>query len=529
MSQTLKHQVSSARLSHAYLFVGTRGTGKTSCAKILAKAINCLDPQDGNPCNRCSSCVGIESGSILDVLELDAASNNGVDNVRALREEAVFTPVDVKKRVYIVDEVHMLSAPAFNALLKILEEPPEHLIFILATTELHKVPATILSRCQRYMFKRILPGDIAERLSEIAGREQIELAPDAASLLARRADGSLRDALSLLDQCAAENVVDLDRVVSAIGLAASGQIAGLLNATADRDVPEALRILDSLYIGGKVMSDVLEELLSRVRDKLVMLLMPKGGAGLLSGGFDEQTLSDFAARLSEERLLDMMELLRQSLADVSKGAGSKLAAELCLIRLAGSPARPCGPAAMPATAPLKKEQTARAPEREEPAAPAGDPPNETPAQGVADEQKPEAEAPPASDEDMSDALPDLPSPAETDRAENSPAATVVPPTNFWNAVLEYIKPRIGMPEYSFLSDAGSTSADLNGNILTVRPKSAFHAKVLDVLPVTEALKDAAKHLLGKPVAVRITPDKDVETGSSDKLDALRRYPNIKFE
>ena len=175
ITDTLKRQVATGRLSHAYLFTGTRGTGKTTCAKILARAVNCEHPVDGNPCNQCPSCLGIESGSILDVLELDAASNNGVDQVRALRDEAVYTPAAVRKRVYIVDEVHMLSTAAFNALLKILEEPPEHLMFILATTELHKVPATIKSRCQQFSFKRILPGDIAARLAYVAREEGIEL------------------------------------------------------------------------------------------------------------------------------------------------------------------------------------------------------------------------------------------------------------------------------------------------------------------------------------------------------------------
>lgn len=191
------------RLSHAYLFTGTRGTGKTTCAKILARAVNCEHPENGNPCNRCPSCLGIESGRLLDVVELDAASNNGVDSVRALRDEAIYSPAQVKKRVYIVDEVHMLSTPAFNALLKILEEPPEHLMFILATTELHKVPATILSRCQRFSFRRIQPKDIVGRLNYIAGQENIDLKEDGAALLARLSDGALRDALSLLDQCAA--------------------------------------------------------------------------------------------------------------------------------------------------------------------------------------------------------------------------------------------------------------------------------------------------------------------------------------
>ena len=202
ITETLKRQVQEGRLSHAYLFTGTRGTGKTTCAKILARAVNCEHPVNGNPCNECDACKGIEDGSVMEVLELDAASNNGVDQVRALRDEAVYSPAAVGKRVYIVDEVHMLTTAAFNALLKILEEPPEHLMFILATTELHKVPATIKSRCQQFAFKRISAMDIAGRLKYVAGQERIHLTDAGADLLARLADGGMRDALSLLDQCA---------------------------------------------------------------------------------------------------------------------------------------------------------------------------------------------------------------------------------------------------------------------------------------------------------------------------------------
>ena len=285
ITDTLKRQVSGGRLSHAYLFTGTRGTGKTTCAKILARAVNCQNPQDGNPCNQCPACLGIENGSILDVLELDAASNNGVDQVRALRDEAVYTPAAVRKRVYIVDEVHMLSTPAFNALLKILEEPPAHLLFILATTELHKVPATIKSRCQQFSFKRILPGQIAQRLEYVAGQEGIELTAEGAALLARLADGGLRDALSLLDQCSGGGGrVDEQAILNTLGLAGNLETAALMERAARRDTAGALETLGRLYENGKDVGSVLGELSALARDLLPRKTAPRGCASLLTGG-----------------------------------------------------------------------------------------------------------------------------------------------------------------------------------------------------------------------------------------------------
>ena len=334
ITQTLKKQVQTNRLSHAYLFTGTRGTGKTTCAKILAKAVNCESPIQGNPCGKCPACVGIDSGSILDVVELDAASNNGVDQIRALRDEAVYAPAAVRKRVYIVDEVHMLSTAAFNALLKILEEPPEHLMFILATTELHKVPATILSRCQRFSFKRILPADIQNRLQYIAQQESIDLTPEGASLLARLADGALRDALSLLDQCAVSGrQVNRDTVLDTLGLAGNLKTAHIMNAIASGDTSAALTQLAQLYDDGKDVGAVLSELSALTRDLLIRKTAAQGGEALMTGGYDQETMELLARKFSSQRLLQMLGLLQSTQAGLRTSANRRTDAELCLIQL----------------------------------------------------------------------------------------------------------------------------------------------------------------------------------------------------
>ena len=293
ITETLKNQVRSGRTSHAYLFIGTRGTGKTTCAKILAKAVNCEDPVDGNPCNRCRICRGIDDGSIMDVVEMDAASNNGVDNVRQLRDEAVFSHATAKMRVYIVDEVHMLSGAAFNALLKILEEPPAHLMFILATTELQKVPATILSRCQRHSFRRLDTESIVGRLQYVAQQEQLDLTPEAAQLLAVRSEGGMRDALSMLDQCAGRERIDAETVFSALGLAGTREIAALLRQIAAHDSGGAIESFGRLWQDGKDPATLLGELSTLLRDLLLDAVAPKSGRALRSGSFDDEILDGF--------------------------------------------------------------------------------------------------------------------------------------------------------------------------------------------------------------------------------------------
>ncbi len=335
VTQTLKHQLETGKMSHAYLFTGSRGTGKTSCAKILAKAVNCLHPENGNPCNRCEACRAIDAGSCMDVLEIDAASNNGVDNVRDLRDDAVYSPSQVKMRVYIIDEVHMLSISAFNALLKIIEEPPEHLLFILATTELHKVPATILSRCQRFSFRRISQEDIAARLQYVAYQENIDLDDSAARILARLADGGMRDGLSLLDQCASATAGELtaERVYQCLGIAGERRTGEMMGYIAAHDTSSALDLFNRLYTEGKDLGALLDELACLARDLLVMRTAPNAAVTMLSGVASDREVKDLTARLGTGELVRMMNLLQKTMAGFTRSESRRMDAELCILEM----------------------------------------------------------------------------------------------------------------------------------------------------------------------------------------------------
>ena len=334
ITATLQRQVAEGKTAHAYLFTGSRGTGKTTCARIMAKAVNCLNPQDGAPCCQCEACRSIDSGRALDVTELDAASNNGVDQVRALREEAVYTPSVLRKRVYIIDEVHMLSTAAFNALLKILEEPPEHLLFILATTELHKVPATILSRCQRFSFKRILPRDMEKQLLSIAKAEAIDLTADGAEILSRMANGALRDALSLLDQCrVAPGTIDSAAVLDVLGLAGSVQTQKLMGCLLRRDSADALALFDELYRGGKDVAALLSELADLGREMTIAKAAPEGGSALLSGMYDRKTLTAMGKDIPLSRLIYLTTAAQQCCASLPDSIRPRTDGELCLLRM----------------------------------------------------------------------------------------------------------------------------------------------------------------------------------------------------
>ena len=337
----LKNQITANRVGHAYLFTGVRGTGKTTCAKIFAKAVNCLHPVNGDPCGECEICKGIDNGSILDVVEMDAASNNGVDDIRDLRDETAYTPSACKYKVYIIDEVHMLSTAAFNALLKTLEEPPAHVIFILATTEIQKVPATILSRCQRYDFTRIGPEDIARRVEYIAGEEKLELSPDGAELIARLADGALRDALSILDTCAGvTSKIDADVVRRMAGVTDRSYLFRISDALEAQDGATALAQLAQLRQQSVDVKRLTEELIAHYR--ALMLAALPGGQSLLSGVSPEEEALylEKGPQLGQREAIRAIRALGSALEHMTRGSDQRIELELALFGLSEPPQQP---------------------------------------------------------------------------------------------------------------------------------------------------------------------------------------------
>ena len=334
ITETLKNEITTGRLSHAYLFTGSRGTGKTTCAKILAKAVNCLNPQDGSPCNECEICKGIDSGSILDVTEIDAASNNSVDNIRDLRDEVNFTPAAAKYRVYIIDEVHMLSSGAFNALLKTLEEPPGHVLFILATTEVQKLPATILSRCQRFDFRRISPEDIAQRLKEVAEHENLQLSDDAGLLIARVADGALRDALSILDQCAGYNEpITVETVGNAAGLLGKDYLFEISDAVLSQDSVTVLNIIDRLHASSCDMERLVSELVNHFRNLMLAKTAKTPEKFIVSTPDELERYKANAQKITYGTILHIMETLCKEASQLKYSSHQRAQTETMLIRL----------------------------------------------------------------------------------------------------------------------------------------------------------------------------------------------------
>ncbi len=494
ITDTIKGQLQSGRLSHAYLFTGTRGTGKTTCAKILARAVNCEHPVGGDPCNECPSCRGILSGSVLDVLELDAASNNKVENIRDIIDEVSYTPAEVKKRVYIIDEVHMLSNSAFNALLKTLEEPPEHVLFILATTEVHKVLPTILSRCQRFDFRRIRPEDIAARLKEVAFGEKIALSDEAALMIARLGDGSMRDALSILDRCAAggESVTP-DIVTACMGISGRETVGRLLSAAAAYDLTGALNLFAECYQAGRDLYSLLDEIVSLLRDLLILKTAREDPFSLIDAGSSREALRALAQALDEGRLIYMLGVMQEAMGRLSRVNVRRIDAELCLIRLCSAPAVTVS-AARPAVSS---------------AAPAGAQGASAPARTAVQDAPFDVDPPPISDDDAPPPKPGEEPPAK----KAAPAPPAASP--HWPELIEALADKLPRSAYSNIK---LCTGVFDASTLRIYA-DAVAKMLLDRPAVKETIRAAAKAVTGSDVNI-VFAEKSAAANPNDKLNDL---------
>lgn len=540
---TLQRQVAEGRTAHAYLFTGTRGTGKTTCARILAKAVNCLHPEDGAPCNRCEACRGIDSGSLLDVTELDAASNSRVDDIRELLSESVYTPTVLKKRVYIIDEVHMLSTQAFNALLKTIEEPPEHLMFILATTELQKVPATILSRCQRHSFKRLDSSVIAEYLEYIASQEHMKLTHEAAEIIARLADGGVRDALTLLDQCSASGNIDVEAVYSAMGLAGNLRIAELLDNIIGGDTAAALRSFDALWMDGKDPATLLGELNGLMRDVLMTQVAPKGGANLLSGGYSGAQLKQFSQSMTREELLCAMDTVQGAAAQMRDGRNPKLAAELCLVSLCDN--------TLGESIPALRARISRLEERVKngvigvidsaPAqAPAAEPEREPEPERRNYPEYSDYDAPPVPGDELDPAQfaeeqpedsflrgRETAKPEPPREPERAPAAPAPADGKLWSAVCAAVMDKMPFDVRGYLGDESKVCAAVEGDVLRVEVVPGFVYGRVNKPDIIQRFSDAARSISGREMRVLLTELKP-KPRQQRSLEELKQFEEVKF-
>ena len=498
ITDTLRAQLQSGRLSHAYLFTGTRGTGKTTCAKILARAVNCEHPVNGDPCNECAACRGILDGSVLDVTEIDAASNNGVDNIRDLRDETRYTPAQVKKRVFIIDEVHMLSIGAFNALLKTLEEPPEHVLFILATTELHKVPATILSRCQRFDFRRIGAEDIARRLLDVAAGEGIQLTEGAARLIARLADGAMRDALSMLDRAAAAGAVDEQTVTAALGVLGQDDGVRLAEALKAGDLAAAVSLLDEYYNAGRDLASVYDQMLGLIRDALLVKTSKTDVSGLISPAYSVKTLQKLCDGLAASTLIAWSRVIGDALDRMRSAANRRVEAELCAVRLCSLGAENYDTLGGRVEAleeklkngvPVQVVQGIAAPARGTDAPP---PPGDEDAPPPPDD----SDAPPWLGEEQGQAAPAAP--AKQEPAETASALADWP---HWAKLLEALTGKINTGAHTNLKL--SAKGVLEDGALVILCEDGITAMLAKAEPTMKVIREQAAALAGAPIKIKV--------------------------
>ncbi|WNX85120.1 DNA polymerase III subunit gamma/tau [Agathobaculum sp. NTUH-O15-33] len=503
ITDTLRAQLVSGRLSHAYLFTGTRGTGKTTCAKILARAVNCENLQNGDPCGECPACRGILDGSVLDVTEIDAASNNGVDNIRDLRDETRYTPAQVKKRVFIIDEVHMLSTGAFNALLKTLEEPPGHVLFILATTEIHKVPATILSRCQRFDFRRIGAEDIARRLLDIAAKEQIELTEGAARLIARLADGAMRDALSMLDRAAASGAVNEDTVTSALGILGQDDAVSLAEYFKKGDLAGAIALLGEYYNAGRDLAAVYDQMLTLIRDALLIKTAQQDDAALaalISPAYSVSTLKKLCDGLAASTLLAWSRGIGASLDRMRSASNRRIEAELCAVRLCTMGAEQYDSLGGRLEAIEEKLKNGV--------------PVAVPAAAPAAQAAPEDGPPPPGDEDA-------PLLAEEDGGAAQSAKPAAKPVDSWPAwprLLEALTGKINTGAHTNLKL--SARGVMEDGALVLLCEDGITAMLAKAEPTMKAIREQAAVLAGAPIKVKVREADAApppQTGGADEL------------
>ena len=477
--ETLKGELSEGKISHAYLFTGTRGTGKTSCAKILAKAVNCTNPENGDPCLSCGACALIADDEATDIVELDAASNNGVDDVRILREQIAFSPTRLKYRVYIIDEVHMLSIQAFNALLKTLEEPPEHAIFILATTEVHKLPATILSRCQRFDFRRIEPDKICERINVIAKAEDFKITPEAASLIASAADGGMRDALSILDLClSASKDITEDTVAEVCGMSGNEYLNRLSDAIIDGDANTALSLIDELYTGSVDMMRLAVDLSSHFRDIMVTKTVKTDKKPVICSAAQLEIYKEKADRFNIKDIMRAQEMLAGCIASMQT-ANRRSLLEMTVIKL-------CRPELCDDIASLEKrirDLELGAPRAKAPAKAVEEPKKETPKaepENIAEPEISDEEIPPIEEEN--------PAPAEENHSEDTPLAE-------WGEILKILAKTAPLIHGTL---NGSTAYIQGQYLLIDALNPAFKSLVNGESPFhRDAIRRAAEQVLGQ--------------------------------
>ncbi len=495
ITKTLKNQIMRNKTAHAYLFTGSRGTGKTTSARIFAKAVNCLNPQNGNPCLECEICKDAEAGTLTDIIEIDGASNNGVEEVRTLRENAAYMPVRCRYKVYIIDEVHMLSAGAFNALLKIIEEPPAYVKFAFATTEIHKVPATILSRCQRFDFRRILPNDIAGRIQYIASHESFTVSDAAAHRIAMLADGGMRDALSLLDQCAAvSDEIDTETVETAVGAAGTESIFAVLRAVAAHDAAAALECVETLYQNSKDMTRFADEISQQLRSLMLLKTAPEdpGLTDLMPD--DLAVLQEIGGQFTLPDVLRALNAVRQCCDRMARSGNRRMELELTLIRLCTD---------MQAQQGDVRALTERVAQLEKQIA-------EMLKNGVP-AQNPKIPAAPRKSREPSGKVP-----AQSLQVEQKPDPALYQPVANWAEVLEKFFEM--NPSVAGLLQDSQAYANDSANVLLMVVRNRLFKRLFTTQDAA-ALGSAAYHVLGKRYSIRFKTEEPNDAGNPP-VDAL---------